>query len=74
MDWQWGFYSVDAAITYLRSLKEPACSRAREYVTKAPPQIQTPVRARARAELRLGDVPINPDVLESGGEAHARAD
>jgi hypothetical protein len=53
-------FSVEAAIARLGGLQETA----RDYITKAPPQIQTPVRARARTELGWDDVPLSPDVLE----------
>jgi hypothetical protein len=56
-------FSIDGAIAYLRALREPARSRAEEYLRKAPPQIQTPVRERARQELGWGDEPLPPDTL-----------
>jgi len=58
-------FGVEAAIAYLQSLEEPARSRAREYVTKAPPQIQTPVRQRVRQSLGWKDHPLPANTLEA---------
>ena len=42
-------YSVDDAVRYLSGLHGPELEAAREYVTHAPPQIDTPVRQAMRA-------------------------
>jgi hypothetical protein len=38
-------FSVEAAIRYLESLDAPQRSEALDYIRKAPPKVQTPVRA-----------------------------
>lgn len=46
-------FSVDAAISYLESLDRHSLDRALEYISRAPPEVQTPVRAAAEAAWRL---------------------
>lgn len=41
-----GRFSVEVGAQYLMSLKEPERSQAHTYVTKAPPEVITPVRKR----------------------------
>jgi len=41
-------FSVEAAIDYLKNLTEPDKSRALEYLQKAPPEVETPVRTEAK--------------------------
>ncbi len=48
-------FSPDSAIAYLSGLKDS--SNAKEYVEKAPPQIQTVVRNKIREELKWGYEP-----------------
>jgi hypothetical protein len=54
-------FGVDAAVAYLRGLEGD--------IRKAPPQIQTPVRARIRADLSWDDIPLDPEVL-AGDDSH----
>lgn len=56
--WERGPLTGPNVTAYLRSLDEPELSAAREYVIKAPPQIQTPMRAAIRMELEWEDVPL----------------
>jgi hypothetical protein len=56
-------FGVDAAVTYLRGLEGDAARDAQEYIRKAPPQIQTPVRARVRSDLGWDDIPLGASVL-----------
>ncbi len=37
-------FSAQAAVDYLMSLKDPAREKALEYIAKAPPEVDTPVR------------------------------
>jgi hypothetical protein len=62
-------FSVDAAIAYLRALEGDKGLRAREYLTKAPPSIQTMVRVRARKDLRWDDIPLPPMTVEEAPSA-----
>jgi hypothetical protein len=53
-------FSVDSAIKYLEGLRDgqndtEKFKLAREYLTKAPPQTQTPVRRKALEVLRWSD-------------------
>ena len=43
-------FSVDTAVKYLGELPKVLVSQAREYVDRAPAQIETPLRAKLRAE------------------------
>ncbi len=42
-------FSVDDAVLYLAGLRGPELDAAREYITHAPPQVDTPVRRAMRA-------------------------
>jgi hypothetical protein len=57
-------FGVEAAIVYLRLLEEPVRSRARDYIAKAPSQIQTPVRQQVRHSLGWEDEPLPANTLE----------
>jgi len=56
-------FSIETALRYLRGLQEPMLSMAREYLRSAPPQIQTPVRERARVELGWDDLHLAENIL-----------
>jgi hypothetical protein len=56
-------FGVDAAIAHLRGLKGAVARDAQAYIRKAPPQIQTPVRARVRSDLGWDDIPLDASVL-----------
>ena len=56
-------FGVDAAVSYLGGLEGAAATGAQEYIRKAPPQMQTPVRARVRAALGWDDIPLDSAVL-----------
>lgn len=43
--------NADDVLSYLRELDEETMARAREYVSKAPPELRTPYRAVIEAEL-----------------------
>ncbi len=62
-NWNRGRFTGENAVAYLRDLEEPTLSAAREYVTRAPPQIQTPIRTQIRAALGWGDVPLDTGTI-----------
>lgn len=54
-------FSAESAVQYLRELQDP--SRAQEYIRNTPAQIQTEVRAAARAHLRWSDAVLSPTLF-----------
>jgi hypothetical protein len=53
-------FSVASAIEHLKTLPEPARTRAQEYVQNTPAQIQTPARAAIREQLGWVDAELSP--------------
>jgi hypothetical protein len=56
-------FSADAAFSYLKSLEDG--TDAREYIQNAPAQIQTEVRAVARAQLGWQDAELPTSLFEN---------
>lgn len=64
-------FSVGAAVSYLMRLREPTLSKAREYVSRAPEQIMTPVRRELIANGWLGPTFLNLPNVDKKPEAES---
>lgn len=62
---------IDQVLGFLRSLDAEEEARAKEYIQKAPPAIDTPVRQAVREELGWKPIPLSPELFE--GPDHGEA-